>query len=170
MCWNKKVVFLQTSLCWNRRVMFLQNSTTSQIGVRNSWMVVWKVFSPVRMRSMEGTGGSGHPGGLAGGRPSRVSSPRYNGYDRSQRHRQRPRQTGDTSMDEIIQFVRGYQMERQPTLLRLQKKAPLPGIGQVSYHPRNCLFSSYWRSKPRVSKDSHSVILERECFLWKTVY
>ena len=47
-----------------------------------------------------------------------------------QRQRQRPRQ-GDSSTEEIIRFVRGYQLEREPTLMRLQKKAPLPGIGQV---------------------------------------
>ena len=40
------------------------------------------------------------------------------------------RQRNDRNADEIIRFVRDIQFERVPTSMRLQKKAPLPSIGQ----------------------------------------
>lgn len=60
-------------------------------------------------------------------RPPRAQSPRYGRRPRHDSLRQR---CPDQHTGEIIHFVRELQFERQPTLLRLQKKAPLPGIGQ----------------------------------------
>ncbi|ESO94145.1 hypothetical protein LOTGIDRAFT_161345 [Lottia gigantea] len=58
-----------------------------------------------------------------GFKPERTRSPAYEKRNRHRRH--------DTGTDEIIRFVRERQLERQPTILRLQKKAPLPDIGQL---------------------------------------
>ena len=71
-----------------------------------------------------------------------------------QRQRQRPRQ-GDSSTEEIIRFVRGYQLEREPTLMRLQKKAPLPGIGQVGLSG-HCILA---RIRPWLPAETSSVWL-----------
>ena len=61
-------------------------------------------------------------------RPPRAQSPKYG--RRLTRHESLRQRLPDQHTDEIIHFVRELQFERQPTLLRLQKKAPLPGIGQ----------------------------------------
>ncbi|XP_070180471.1 uncharacterized protein [Littorina saxatilis] len=81
------------------------------------------------MRSMDR---SKHPDfncGPTTGRRARPRSPAYDHYDTHTRQRQRQ---SDANTEEIIQFVRGYQLERETTFLRLQKKAVLPGIGQMS--------------------------------------
>lgn len=36
----------------------------------------------------------------------------------------------DSGTEEFMRFVRNYQYERQPTNIRLQKRVPLPGIGE----------------------------------------
>ncbi|XP_033733933.1 uncharacterized protein LOC117323047 isoform X2 [Pecten maximus] len=36
----------------------------------------------------------------------------------------------DPGTEEFMRFIREYQYERQPTNIRLQKRAPLPGIGE----------------------------------------
>ena len=61
-------------------------------------------------------------------RPPRAQSPKYGG--RLTRHESLRQRCPDQNTDEIIHFVRELQFERQMTLLPLQKKAPLPGIGQ----------------------------------------
>lgn len=61
-------------------------------------------------------------------RPPRAQSPRYG--RRLTRHESLRQRLPDQHTNEIIHFVRELQFERQPTLLRLQKKTPLPGIGQ----------------------------------------
>lgn len=63
-------------------------------------------------------------------RPPHAESPRLNRRQlKSECLRQR---CNDSKADEMIRFVRGFQKERQPTNLCLQKKAPLPSIGQNS--------------------------------------
>ncbi|KAK7504810.1 hypothetical protein BaRGS_00003838 [Batillaria attramentaria] len=98
---------------------------------------------------MDETSRSGElPNGLPGGRPQRALSPNYEAYDRRPRQRQRQRQ-GDASTDEIIRFVRGYQLEREPTLMRLQRKAVLPSIGQVT----ESLTTDGYTGRPRPHHD-----------------
>ena len=63
-------------------------------------------------------------------RPPRPQSPRYG--RRVTRHESLRQRLPDQHTNEIIHFVRELQLEKQPTSLRLQKKAPLPGIGQSS--------------------------------------
>ncbi|KAL8600496.1 hypothetical protein ACOMHN_044961 [Nucella lapillus] len=83
----------------------------------------------------EGGGGEGGEGGVGerGGGGSRHVRPRspssYDDLELKPRRRSQRRQ-GDSSTNEIIRFVRGYHLERESTWLRLQKKAPLPSIGQ----------------------------------------
>ena len=61
-------------------------------------------------------------------RPPRANSPKQTmRVGRSESLRQR---CSDKNTHEIIRFVRDIQFERQPTSLRLHRKAPLPGIGQ----------------------------------------
>lgn len=55
-------------------------------------------------------------------RTFRSDSPKYDKYAR---HRK-----PDPNAEELIRFVREHQRDRQPTTIRLQKLAPLPGIGQ----------------------------------------
>lgn len=63
-------------------------------------------------------------------RPPNAESPKVKrGNMKSESLRQR---CNDSKADEIIRFVRDFQREKQPTSLRLQKKAPLPSIGQHS--------------------------------------
>jgi hypothetical protein len=68
-------------------------------------------------------------------RPPRPRSPRSERQHAGQHHinnrtagsvQRRP----DAGTDEMIRFVREFQLEKQPTLMRLQRRAPLPGIGQ----------------------------------------
>lgn len=63
-------------------------------------------------------------------RPPRAQSPKYG--RRPTRHDSLRQRCPDQHTNEIIHFVRELQFERQPTALWLQKKAPLPGIGQSS--------------------------------------
>ena len=63
-------------------------------------------------------------------RPPRPQSPRYG--RRVTRHESLRQRLPEQHTNEIIHFVRELQFERQPTLLRLQKKAPLPEIGKSS--------------------------------------
>ncbi|XP_046551028.1 uncharacterized protein LOC124260758 [Haliotis rubra] len=58
--------------------------------------------------------------------PHRATSPVYVPEKKVRRRR------NDPGTEEIIRFVREFQLEKQPTLLRLQRRAPLPGIGEVA--------------------------------------
>lgn len=58
-------------------------------------------------------------------RPQKSKSP---AFDRNQRKMAMRRP--DQGTEEFMRFIREFQMEKQPTEMRLQKKAPLPGIGQ----------------------------------------
>lgn len=61
-------------------------------------------------------------------RQPRCNSPRlHRQVTRTDSLRQR---CNERNTEEIIRFVRDVQFERQPTLLALQRRAPLPGIGQ----------------------------------------
>ena len=64
-------------------------------------------------------------------RPPRAQSPKYGG--RLTRHESLRQRCPDQHTNEIIHFVRELQFERQNTFLPLQKKAPLPGIGQSCF-------------------------------------
>ncbi|XP_076464115.1 uncharacterized protein LOC143296190 [Babylonia areolata] len=84
----------------------------------------------------------GRPGQLGGGLHHH-----HHYHHHQQQQQQRPsRGLGerDSSADEIIRFVRGYHhhLERESTWLRLQKKAPLPGIGQANHSLQESSFPS----------------------------
>lgn len=69
-------------------------------------------------------------------RPPRADSPNLKRQTtRSESLRQR---CNDRNTDEIIRFVRDVQFERLPTSMRLQKKAPLPGIGKSCTKGSTC--------------------------------
>ncbi|PVD26108.1 hypothetical protein C0Q70_13776 [Pomacea canaliculata] len=88
---------------------------------------------PIRRLEEEGDRRAGTPPRLVAPRPSRAGSPALDNFSRRVIHHQSPRQRhADASTAEMIRFVRDYQLDRQPTLLRLQKRAPLPGIGQMT--------------------------------------
>lgn len=96
---------------------------------------------PIRRLEEEGDRRAGTPPRLVAPRPSRAGSPALDNFSRRVIHHQSPRQRhADASTAEMIRFVRDYQLDRQPTLLRLQKRAPLPGIGQVV----QIFFTSYF--------------------------
>ena len=65
-----------------------------------------------------------HRGGRL--RPSRATSPSTSATER------RIRRKRDPGADEMIRFVREFQLQKQPTLLRMQKRAPLPEIGHLA--------------------------------------
>lgn len=59
-------------------------------------------------------------------RPQKSKSP---AFDRNQRKMAMRRPDQET--EEFMRFIREFQMEKQPTEMRLQKRAPLPGIGKT---------------------------------------
>ncbi|XP_041354881.1 uncharacterized protein LOC121372557 [Gigantopelta aegis] len=65
-----------------------------------------------------------HRGGRL--RPGRTTSPTTCTAER------RIRRKRDPGADEMIRFVREFQLQKQPTLLRIQKRAPLPDIGHLA--------------------------------------
>lgn len=94
-------------------------------------------------------------------RPPQADSPRQKRrHIRSESLRQR---CSDRNTDEIIRFVRDIQFERQPTALRLQKKAPLPGIGQPA-PPKAGTSDSGFLDRATDSNDSDDDVIDNEVF------
>lgn len=91
-------------------------------------------------------------------RPPRADSPNLKRQTtRSESLRQR---CNDKNTDEIIRFVRDLQFERLPTSLRLQKKVPLPGIGQNCVKSSTC--DSGFLDRATDSADSDDDVLDNE--------
>jgi hypothetical protein len=63
---------------------------------------------------------------MRGDRPKRSKSPTAKRNQRKNVPTRRP----DPGTEDFIRFVRDFQMNRQPTFTGLQRKAPLPEIGQ----------------------------------------
>lgn len=66
----------------------------------------------------------------------------------------------DRNTDEIIKFVRDIQFERQPTLLKLHKKEPLPGISKICTKYDTCQLELL--NDDTNTNDSDSDILDNE--------
>lgn len=62
-------------------------------------------------------------------RPPQSRSPRLEHQTQTQNRKMAMRRP-DPGTEEFMRFIREYQLEKQPTNIRLQKKAPLPGIGE----------------------------------------
>lgn len=67
----------------------------------------------------------------------------------------------DNKADEMVRFVRDFQRERQSTIVRLQKKAPLPGIGHNS-SPKTGSCDSGFLDRATDSNDSDDDFLDNE--------
>ncbi|KAL3872683.1 hypothetical protein ACJMK2_035894 [Sinanodonta woodiana] len=78
------------------------------------------------------------------------------------RHQSLRQRRQDVNTDEIIRFVREYQFERQPTLLHLHKKTPLPGIGKYSLNNGNGTHDSGFVDRGPDSNESEDEILDNE--------
>ena len=92
-------------------------------------------------------------------RPPNAESPKLQRHNiKSESLRQR---CNGSKADEMIRFVRDFQRERQPTGFCLQKKAPLPGIGQNS-PPKNGTSDSGFIDRATDSNDSDDDILDNE--------
>lgn len=90
-------------------------------------------------------------------RPARTISPRFG----TERHHNRH----DARSDDIIRFVREMQMDKQPTLVRLHKKAPLPDIGHTaSYIVDIPQESNNVHVKNLISHESGNLDFENENF------
>ncbi|XP_052767967.1 uncharacterized protein LOC128208443 [Mya arenaria] len=93
--------------------------------------------------------------------PPHSESPRIkrtNIRSESLRHR-----CSDQKTDEIIRFVRDLQFERQPTSMRLQKKAPLPSIGQPA-PPKAGTSDSGFLDRATDSNDSDEDLMDNEIY------
>ncbi|XP_045187697.1 uncharacterized protein LOC123545444 isoform X2 [Mercenaria mercenaria] len=91
-------------------------------------------------------------------RPPRADSPNLKRQvTRTESLRQR---CNDKNTDEIIRFVRDIQFERLPTSMRLQKKAPLPSIGQNCIKSNTC--DSGFLDRATDSADSDEDMLDNE--------
>ncbi|KAK3092556.1 hypothetical protein FSP39_004407 [Pinctada imbricata] len=84
--------------------------------------------------------------------------------ERSQSLKNYAHRRHDAQTEEFIRFIRDFQIERQPTHLRLQKQmAPLPEIGRANINPT--LRDSGFLDKASDNSDNDDVPLDNEVLL-----